>query len=200
MTGSSHRHLSDHLSELVESTLTDLSEAKLIEIEEEMDLKPMNMGMIAAYYDIKFVRFLFDAAPPIGSYLSQLTCDTFNLSLTEKTKLKGLLEIVSSADEFEHIAIRHREDLLLRKIYDRLPVKLNDPNFNLPRVKVNVLLQAHFSRIALPADLASDQAEVLGKVLRLLSACVDVMSSSGHLNAMSAMVRSALFSAADNVC
>jgi pre-mRNA-splicing helicase BRR2 len=41
MTGSSHRHLSDHLSELVESTLNDLAEAKLIEIEEEMDLKPM---------------------------------------------------------------------------------------------------------------------------------------------------------------
>ena len=79
--------------------------------------------------------------------------------------------------------------MLLRKIYDRVPVKLADPNFNQPRFKVNVLLQAHFSRLTLPPDLAADQAEVLGKVLRLLSACVDVMSSSGHLNAMSAMVR-----------
>ena len=41
LTGSSHRHLSDHLSELVESTLNDLADSKLIEIEEEMDLKPM---------------------------------------------------------------------------------------------------------------------------------------------------------------
>ena len=40
--------------------------------------------MIAAYYDVRF-----------------MTCDVFSLSLTDKTKLKGLLEIVSSAAEFE---------------------------------------------------------------------------------------------------
>jgi len=39
----------------------------------------------------------------------------------------------------------------------------------------------------LPADLAKDQEVVLSRVLNLLSGCVDVLSSEGHLNAMNAM-------------
>ena len=65
----SHQHLSDHLSELVENTLNDLLNSKCIAIgqssqitsgnrvsdvvtEDEMDVSPLNLGMIAAYYNI----------------------------------------------------------------------------------------------------------------------------------------------------
>ena len=65
----SHQHLSDHLSELVENTLTDLVNSKCITIgrlqhrsavassdlvfsDDEMDVSPLNLGMIAAYYNI----------------------------------------------------------------------------------------------------------------------------------------------------
>lgn len=50
----SHRHLSDHLSELVEHTLHDLEQSKCISIEDEMDVAPLNLGMIAAYYYINY--------------------------------------------------------------------------------------------------------------------------------------------------
>lgn len=50
----SHRHLSDHLSELVETTLHDLEQSKCISIEDEMDVAPLNLGMIAAYYYINY--------------------------------------------------------------------------------------------------------------------------------------------------
>ncbi|GAA6043916.1 hypothetical protein JCM8097_004108 [Rhodosporidiobolus ruineniae] len=170
MQGTTHRHLSDHLSELVESTLADLQNSKAITVEDEMDVSALNLGMIAAYYNINYV-----------------TVDIFSMSLTEKTKLRGLLEIVSSAAEFESIPIRHHEDVLLRKVYDRCPVKLANPDYESPHFKTNVLLQAHFSRLTLPADLAADQAVILGKVLNLLAACVDVMSSNAYLNALGAM-------------
>lgn len=49
-----HRHLSDHLSEVVENTLADLEQSKCIAIEDEMDLSPLNLGMIAAYYYINY--------------------------------------------------------------------------------------------------------------------------------------------------
>lgn len=52
--GISHRHLSDHLSELVEQTLSDLEQSKCISIEDEMDVAPLNLGMIAAYYYINY--------------------------------------------------------------------------------------------------------------------------------------------------
>ncbi|CAG8581624.1 7898_t:CDS:2 [Paraglomus occultum] len=171
MQGSDHRHLSDHLSELVETTVNDLTTSKCITLEDEMNVSPLNLGMIAAYYNVSYI-----------------TVEMFGMSLTEKTKLKGLLEIVSSAAEFESIPIRHHEDILLKKIYDRLPVKLGNPKFNSPHIKTNILLQSHFSRTQLPPDLQSDQIVVLGKVISLLQAIVDVISSNGWLNpALAAM-------------
>ncbi|RPA76659.1 pre-mRNA splicing factor [Ascobolus immersus RN42] len=171
LTDTSHDGLSAFLSELVENTLKDLVEAKMIDLDEEDDsITPLNASMIAAYYNISFV-----------------TMQTFLLSLTAKTKLKGILEIISFATEFEAIPIRRHEESVLRKIYSLVPVKQAAPSFESPHFKAFILLQAHFSRLVLPADLASDQALVLGKVLGLLSACVDVLSSEGHLNAMGAM-------------
>lgn len=54
LQGVTHRHLSDHLSELVENTLQDLEQSKCISVEEEMDCVPLNLGMIAAYYYINY--------------------------------------------------------------------------------------------------------------------------------------------------
>ena len=112
---------------------------------------------------------------------------TFLLSLSGRTKLKGILEIVTSATEFESIQIRRHEDGLLRRIYERCPVKMAQPSFDSPHFKAFVLLQAHFSRMQLPIDLAKDQEIILSKILGLLSATVDVLSSDGHINAMNAM-------------
>lgn len=116
-----------------------------------------------------------------------ITVEVYTLSLKERTKLKGLLEVVSSSAEFESIPIRRYEEVLLRKIYDRVPVKLDRADYDAPHFKTFLLLQAHFSRIHLPPDLVADQALVLEKVLNLLSACVDVMSSNAWLSALGAM-------------
>ena len=167
----SHEGLSTHLSELVETTLKELTEARIIDLDEEDDsITPLNPAMIAAYYNISFV-----------------TMQTFLLSLTARTKLKGLLEIVTSATEFETIQMRRHERHILQRIYDRVPVKMSEAAFDSPHFKAFVLLQAHFSRLQLPIDLAKDQETIVSKILNLLSACVDVLSSEGHLNALNAM-------------
>lgn len=167
----SHDGLSAFLSEMVENTLKELAEAKIIDVDEEDDsITPLNAAMIAAYYNISFI-----------------TMQTFLLSLTGKTKLKGILEIVTSATEFESIPIRRHEDRVLQTIYDNVPVKMSQPNYESPHFKAFTLLQAHFSRMKLVADLATDQTLVLSKIINLLSACVDILSSDGHLNALSAM-------------
>jgi pre-mRNA-splicing helicase BRR2 len=117
----------------------------------------------------------------------------YTLSLKGRTKLKGLLEVVSSSAEFETIPIGRHEDTLLRRIYDRVPVKLDRADFEAPHFKTFLLLQAHFSRLQLPPDPAADQILVLEKVLNLLSACVDVMSSNAWLNALGAMDLSQMY-------
>ena len=49
-----YRHLSDHLSEMVETTLSELEHSKCISVEDDMDTAPLNLGMIAAYYYINY--------------------------------------------------------------------------------------------------------------------------------------------------
>ncbi|KAJ3030892.1 UNVERIFIED_CONTAM: DEIH-box ATPase [Siphonaria sp. JEL0065] len=172
LQGTTHRHLSDHLSDLVETTLDELAQSKCILVEDD-EVSPLNLGMIAAYY-----------------YINYVTIELFAMSLKEKTKMRGLLEIISAAAEFEDIPIRHHEDTILRRLYDRIPIKFdlggatgNKINNKLmdPHVKTNILLQAHFSRLSLPPDLESDQKLVLSKVLRLIQASVDVISTNGWL-------------------
>ena len=70
----------------------------------------------------------------------------------------------------------------------RLPNKIQQPRFNSPHVKTNLLVQAHLSRVQLSAELQSDTEDVLGKAVRLIQACVDVLSSNGWLSpALAAM-------------
>ncbi|KAL2207196.1 Sec63-domain-containing protein [Sarocladium strictum] len=171
LTSTTHEGLSNYVSDLVEDTLKELTESQIIEYDEEDGtVAPQNAAMIAAYYNISYI-----------------TMQTFLLSLSEKTKLKGILEIVTSATEFENIQIRRHEEGLLRRIYDRLPVKMKEPVFDSPHFKAFVLLQAHFSRMQLPIDMSKDQEVILARVLSLLSAMVDIQSSEGRLNTMNAM-------------
>ncbi|XP_072387732.1 U5 small nuclear ribonucleoprotein 200 kDa helicase [Diabrotica undecimpunctata] len=170
LQGVTHRHLSDHLSELVENTLSDLEQSKCISIEDEIDCVPLNLGMIAAYY-----------------YINYTTIELFSLSLNSKTKIRGLLEIISSAAEYEDVSVRHREDNILRQLSQKLPNKLTSPSggqpkFNDPHVKTNLLLQAHLCRLQLGAELQGDTEMVLSKAIRLIQACVDVLSSNGWLS------------------
>eukprot|EP00455_Lapot_gusevi_P039579 TRINITY_DN443_c0_g2_i2.p1 TRINITY_DN443_c0_g2~~TRINITY_DN443_c0_g2_i2.p1 ORF type:complete len:1189 (+),score=464.92 TRINITY_DN443_c0_g2_i2:195-3569(+) len=171
LQGVSHRHLSDHLSELVEATLADLEQSKCISIEDETELAPLNLGMIAAYYYIKYT-----------------TVELFSSSLTAKTKRKALLEILANASEFDGVPVRHHEDKALQALARHLPLKITDPNYHDPHTKTNILLQAHFSRLGLTADVAADQQAVLPDAIRLLQAIVDVISSNGWLSpALAAM-------------
>lgn len=171
LTGVSHRHVSDHLSELVESLLSDLEQSKLIAIEDDMDLEPLNLGMIAAYY-----------------YITYTTIELFASSLTAKTKLKGLLEILSSAGEYDEVPVRPGEERVVQKLLAHAPLAVDKPRLTDPHTKVNALVQAHMSRSPLNPDMAADAREVVGKATRLLQAMVDVISSSGWLNpALAAM-------------
>lgn len=165
LQGVSHRHLSDHLSELVENTLSDLEGSKCITIEDDFLLSPLNLGMIASYY-----------------YISYTTIERFSSSLTSKCKLKGLLEILTSASEYELLPIRPGEEELVRRLINHQRFSFENPKWADPHVKANALLQAHFSRQPLGGNLASDQQEVLISACRLLQAMVDVISSNGWLS------------------
>lgn len=54
--------------------------------------------------------------------------------------------------------------------------------YNDPHIKTNLLLQAHLSRLQLGPELQGDTEHILSKAIRLIQACVDVLSSNGWLS------------------
>lgn len=172
LSDTSYDGINAFLSELVENTLDSLAEAKMIELDTESEdsITPLNGAIISSYYNVSYY-----------------TMQTFILSLNEKTRLKGMLEIVTSATEFESLPIRTHEDELLVKIHSHLPMKMARFSPYSAHFKAYVLLEAHISRITLSPDLIADQNIVLSKVISLLAACVDVLSGEGNLNATYAM-------------
>ena len=104
------------------------------------------------------------------------------MSLNNKTKLRGLIEILASAAEYEHLPIRHKEDVLLKQLSTRVPLKLVGAKFNDPHTKTNLLIQAHLSRLQLPAELQSDTEDILKKVYTCSTYSVAVAHSlfEGH--------------------
>ncbi|KAJ0084931.1 hypothetical protein Patl1_29455 [Pistacia atlantica] len=154
LQGVNHRHLSDHLSELVENTLSDVEASKCIIIEDDKDLSPSNHGMIASYY-----------------YISYTTSERFGSSLTPKT-----------ASAYMQLPIRPGEEEVVRRLINHHRFSFENPRCSDPHVKANALLQAHFSRQSVGGNLALDQWEVLLSASRLLQALVDVISSNGWLS------------------
>ena len=51
-----------------------------------------------------------------------------------------------------------------KQLSARLPNKIQQPRYNSPHVKTNLLLQAHLSRMQLSAELQSDSEDILSKV------------------------------------
>ncbi|KAL6768281.1 hypothetical protein ACKKBF_B38500 [Auxenochlorella protothecoides x Auxenochlorella symbiontica] len=164
MTGSSHRHISDHLSDLVERVLADLEASRVIAIEDDMDLEPLNLGMIAAHY-----------------YVAYTTIELMAASLGAKTKLAGLVEVLAAASEYDDVLVRPGEERAIERLLAHAPLALAAPRYTDPHTKVDALLQAHVSRAVLGADLAADAAAAVAAAPRLLQAMVDVLSSSGWL-------------------
>jgi len=168
--GVTQHHVSDHLSELIENVVNDLSESGCIQVENDMDVSPLNLGMIAAYYCIQYT-----------------TVEMFASSVTAKSKILSLLEILASATEYSTLPIRLGEEEALQKIAAHLPrfkpptENTTDELFSQPNVKVLVLLHTHFARQPLSSELASDRDFILLEAPRLLQALVDVISSHGWL-------------------
>ena len=136
-----------------------------------MYLKPLNLGLIASYY-----------------YISYTTIERFSSMLTQKTKVKGLLEILASASEYAELPGRPGEEEFIERLVRHQRFSIEKPKYGDPHVQVNALLQAHFSRHTVVGNLAADQREILFSTHKMLHAMVDVISSNGWLSlALSAM-------------
>jgi hypothetical protein len=71
-------------------------------------------------------------------FCSYVSIDLFVSSLSAKSKMRALLEVVAAASEFDQIPVRHHEATKLRKLAAHLPMKLDSTSFADGRSKINV--------------------------------------------------------------
>lgn len=169
MGGVSHLDISNHLSELVETAISDLEASKCIATEGEDDiaLGPLNLGIIAAHY-----------------YLRHATVEYFASSMSANIRLNRILDILTMASEFESVIVKKDEEEILQKLAMDLRIPVDSegpPSFSSPHVKAHILLQSQMSRQDLPPQLMQDRNKAVVLGVHLLRALVDVVASAGWL-------------------
>nr|XP_023662018.1 activating signal cointegrator 1 complex subunit 3 [Paramormyrops kingsleyae]XP_023662019.1 activating signal cointegrator 1 complex subunit 3 [Paramormyrops kingsleyae]XP_023662021.1 activating signal cointegrator 1 complex subunit 3 [Paramormyrops kingsleyae] len=162
----SHECMNKFLSNLVERSLRDLESSYCIEIQEDnRSIEPQTYGRIASYY-----------------YLKHQTVRMFKETLKAESSMQDLLLILTNAEEYAELPVRHNEDQLNSELAQRLPLEVNPHSYDSPHTKTHLLLQAHFSRSSLPcSDYNTDTKTVLDNALRICQAMLDVAANEGWL-------------------
>ncbi|XP_027488410.1 activating signal cointegrator 1 complex subunit 3 [Corapipo altera] len=162
----SHDTMNKYLSSLVEKSLFDLECSYCIEIgEDNRSIEPLTYGRIASYYYLKH--------PTIGMFKEQLK---------PESNIEELLLILTNADEYTDLPVRHNEDQMNSELAKHLPIEVNPHSFDSSHTKTHLLLQAHFSHAMLPCpDYATDTKTVLDQAIRICQAMLDVAAHHGWL-------------------
>ncbi|NWT00841.1 ASCC3 protein, partial [Mionectes macconnelli] len=162
----SHDTMNKYLSSLVEKSLFDLECSYCIEIgEDNRSIEPLTYGRIASYYYLKH--------PTIGMFKEQLK---------PESNIEELLLILTNADEYTDLPVRHNEDQMNSELAKHLPIEVNPHSFDSSHTKTHLLLQAHFSHAMLPCpDYATDTKTVLDQAIRICQAMLDVAAYHGWL-------------------
>lgn len=97
-------------------------------------------------------------------------------------KIDEILDLLTQAQEYATLPVRHNEEFLNLDLSKNCPIKMDRRAMDSPHTKANLLLQAHCSRIQLPiVDYYTDLKTVLDQVLRIMQAMIDISSLNGSL-------------------
>ncbi|XP_054637611.1 activating signal cointegrator 1 complex subunit 3 isoform X1 [Dunckerocampus dactyliophorus] len=162
----SHDSINKYLSNLVEKSLRDLECSYCIEIkEDDRTIEPLSYGRIGSYY-----------------YLKHQTTRLFKERLKAELPIKELLSILTDAEEYAELPVRHNEDQLNSQLAQQLPLEVNPHSYDSAHTKTHLLLQAHFSHAQLPcSDYTTDTKTVLDNAIRICQALLDVAANEGWL-------------------
>lgn len=166
LDGNSADAINSYLRTLVNTTLLKLRDAGCVELDFTDDgIKPTHLGYLASYY-----------------YLSHLTVMNLDRRLGAETSIDDLIGILSKAQEFAGLPVRHNEDVLNEALSHLVPIPVNRHDLESPHTKACLLLQAHFDRSPLPiTDFYTDTKSVLDQSIRVLQGMIDISAHKGYL-------------------
>jgi len=167
-------HLEDLEDDNINTFLSGIVSGKINELEKsycvavDLDgatLLPQILGYIASYY-----------------YLSHKTVKMFADTLNPATSFNDILQLLCDVTEYDEMPVRHNEDKINEEMSSSLPIRVPSFSYDSPHTKVHLLLQAHFTRTAMPmTDYITDLKSVHDQAIRILQAMLDVAADSGWL-------------------
>lgn len=155
--------------DLIDNTCQELKQSGTIEIEaDDFELKPTTLGHLASFY-----------------YIQHKTVKFFASKIKEGLSIYQLLEILSHAEEYDEVPVRHNEENLNAALAEICPYPVDKTKFDCPKVKTLLLFQAFFSGAPLPIrDYITDTKLVLDSSVRFLQAMIDLTAERGHLDTL----------------
>nr|XP_018669768.1 activating signal cointegrator 1 complex subunit 3 [Ciona intestinalis] len=164
-----HDCVNYYLSKLLERNIVELRMSGCVAMgndDDDVMLESTNGGRIASFY-----------------YLSHLTLRLLNEDMRPEMPLDDLLKLLSDAQEYHELPVRHNEDSINSDLAKELPIKVDCNTFDSAHTKTLLLLVAHFQRSSLPStDYATDLKSVLDQAIRVLQAYVDYSADVGWLS------------------
>jgi activating signal cointegrator complex subunit 3 len=169
--------IQDYLIAIVKAILTDLSSAKCIEMDEESNISPTHLGIVAATYYIDYTTSgLFD--------------EFVTNAVSTQVTVQKVVRLLSDAKEFSELPVRHNEDGLNAGLAVKLPWNKESFDFESPHVKTFLLMQAHFFGEPLPiSDYINDTKSILDNVPRVLNALLDIAAHHKNLKVVEAALQ-----------
>lgn len=149
-----------------------LLEHRMVVFDEDSGLlRPTSTGRIAARY-----------------YLGYRTIATFNERLRNSLREADGLDLMSRAADFSNVPLRESEEDELQALLERIPCQVPGGN-KMPEGKVNILLQAHISRLPLEDfALVADSRAVTQNAGRVLRALFELSLDRGYAAAAAAFL------------
>lgn len=158
--------VNEFLNKMIDIILKSLEEAKTITVNSDGTLGSNFLGYLSAFY-----------------YISYKTAHGFEMMLKPELEIKNLIEILSEAQEFGELPVRHNEEDLNEILAKICPYEVDMDNLDSPHIKTNLLIQAHLSRLPLPiSDYVTDSKIVTDSSIRLILFMIDLSSEKNLLD------------------
>lgn len=176
--------VSDFLSALVETTVSDLAAAGCVEVaEDELAVEPLPLGRVACFYYLSYKTVACFRAELSASPLEGAEDEGGDDALPAPLDFATMLRVLCDAEEFAELPVRHNEDQLNAALAQACPLPVDTSALDSSQVKAHILLQAHMCRLELPiADYVTDTKSVLDQALRVLQALVDIAADAGAVH------------------
>uniref|UniRef100_K1RGX5 Activating signal cointegrator 1 complex subunit 3 n=1 Tax=Magallana gigas TaxID=29159 RepID=K1RGX5_MAGGI len=137
----------------------------MVQHTDQRGVHPMTLGRISSYY-----------------YLNHKTMRMFRDELKSECTMPELIEVLSNAEEYAQLPVRHNEDQINSQLAQKVPLEVNPHTYDSSHTKTHILLQCHFGQLPLPStDYNTDTKSVLDQAIRILQAMLDVSADEGWL-------------------